>query len=111
MTYLKDNGDEDIIPVLNSLGTEPESPAIKMRLYEKYICKEYSGDTMSEIDEAITCFSSQITYDEKNFLMADILSCIAIYGASPEEYFEFGFTGLNHLGRSEFLSDKQRFVL
>jgi predicted ATP-grasp superfamily ATP-dependent carboligase len=39
------------------------------------------------------------------------MACVALYGATPEEYFQFEFEKLNDEGRREYMCDQQRFKL
>lgn len=108
MFYLETNDNKALAQLFDMLAASPESMSIKKQIYAE-MCEAGDKDgVISSIRQSVKGFNKNCDDIE---LCADILSSIILYGASPDEYFEFGFDKRNHCGRSEFFCDKQRFVL
>lgn len=108
MFYLDINDNKRLEQLFNKLAEYPDSIDLKNKIYVEIIQGGYEDTVINSILQSIDTFKKG---NEDPQLRADILSSIILYGASPDEYFEFGFDKLNHYGRREYFCDKQRFVL
>ena len=80
------------ILLFNLLGGKPKNVVMgKTTLLEKYAecCDKFGKEAVERYDR-------------------DILACYIIYGIDPVEYFLFNFKDLDHDGRRQFLSDRER---
>lgn len=108
--YIDDFSDKTLKALLTQLAIEPDSKELKHELFNN-ICKKLDNKLNNEINNAISIFIPDETEMQKALYREDIVSSIALYGVSAEEYFEFDFPTKNHMGRSEYFCDKQRFKI
>jgi hypothetical protein len=105
--YEIDKMDQETRKLVELLMTAPDSFDAKVSYAESIKDEEIR----KEIDQSILEFRGEVPTKKKEIYITDILSCIVLYGATPEEYFQFEFEKLNDEGRREYMCDKQRFKL
>lgn len=105
-----DCSDSNILFLAEQLNKEPDSYVCKNKLSDD-IWNSLSNNLKYDINCAINTFCPKADDNQKHNLQADIIASFALYGTSPDEYFEFEFYDKNHHGRLEYLCDKQRFEL
>lgn len=98
---------------LQELIDLPDSTAAKKRYYEEDSQQLLKNASLTEnaIVDTIKVFDRTEGGLDYKELLPDIVSTIALYGASVEEFFQFRFREKNHVGRMSYTCDKERFSL
>lgn len=111
--YELDSYDEEKKELAGKLISEPDSYARKLEYYNAYAGRSRESDPgyWDAMREAMDTFAGDYDAERKRFCEVDIFACSLLYGAVPEEYFQFEFEGKNDFGRRQYMCDKERFKL
>lgn len=115
MKHFAESRLEKLEPALRELAVsmleEPDNDAYKNAYYLAFTEQEneQSRKTLEKIEEVITAFRPGC--GDREAYRTDILASSILYGASPEEYFQFEFDQKTDKGRSEYLCGQERFEM
>lgn len=99
-------------PVERWLARKADTSAFWKKQYVRYyqiFDKKYYQTGLSLIDKTIQTFVGDVTREEKERYIQDMIYSLHRFGCMFDEYFAFRFEFLNTLGRESFLTDKIRW--
>lgn len=71
--------------------------------------KEYYQKGLRFIDRSIATFAGEVTPEQRNDYIKDMVYSLHRFGCSFDEYFLFGYPHLNTEGRNSFITEKKRW--
>jgi len=77
--------------------------------YYKFFDKEYYMKGLSFIDKNIDMFIGEVSEEQRNEYICDMVYSLHRFGCMFDEYFLYGYPTLNAKGRESFITDKLRW--
>lgn len=110
--YVIETYDDKKRKMVQKLVDNPDDMGIKLELFDSI--GEGELKKKSNFNEEVCSVIGRHTTDcnlNNRELWADIYASNILYGCSIEEFFQYEFKKKNDVGRSEYLTDQERFVL